>query len=325
MTRRPTRRHLRAGARHSSRARLRPTRRARAAAARRTGLRSAGFRPAAEAPAPAERSTTALLATVAAQASLITAVMFYLGAVYLTAFYHYFRLDLFALGIGFPELAVQALNLVRRPLLMAVTVTAYAVLRPGLVTGLPWPAPVARLLRRTGARARHADLLLMPAGLATLALWRWTHSYGWAAALALALGLARAHRRTTGGPDGRTSRAPGRTAATSVTGLLVMWAVTLAANDLGVAEADLTGRDVVRRTAVVLLTTERLSLAGPGIHVEDLGKGAHFRYRYTGLRRLIERDGRYYLLPLGWTPATGTTYVIDIGDDIRVELMPGAR
>ena len=42
------------------------------------------------------------------------------------------------------------------------------------------------------------------------------------------------------------------------------------------------------------------------------------RYRYTGLRRIIERNGRYYLLPLGWDPRTGPTYVIQDGNDVRV-------
>ncbi|MFI1160291.1 hypothetical protein [Streptomyces sioyaensis] len=46
-----------------------------------------------------------------AQASFLVAVMYFLGAVYLTAFYRYFRLDAFSLGFGFAELAMQSLNL----------------------------------------------------------------------------------------------------------------------------------------------------------------------------------------------------------------------
>ncbi|MFC8918335.1 hypothetical protein ACFT5C_21455 [Streptomyces sp. NPDC057116] len=325
MTGRPTVRSAPIGAgrpRDPHRERLR---RARVTAARRTVPRLPAAPNDAATPSPPAPTTTGLVGAVAAQASLLAAAMFYLGAVYLTAFYHHFRLDVFTLGIGFPELAIQALNLVRRPVVIAVTVIAYAALRPGLMTALPWPAPVSRLLRRAGGWARHADLLLMPAGLLALVLWQWSHPYGWAAALALALGVTLAHRRAAGRPDGRAAGPAGRAVATSVTGLLIMWAVTLAANDLGVSEARLTGRHVVSRTAAVVLSTERLSLAGPGIRVEDLGKDAHFRYRYTGLRRLIERGGRYYLLPTGWTHATGTTYVIDVRDGIRVELMPGTR
>ncbi|MFF8288971.1 hypothetical protein ACF068_07015 [Streptomyces sp. NPDC016309] len=322
----PARRRDPRAARSTARsaARLERLRRARVTTARRAALlRHPVGSPAAATPAADDRSAPGLAGAVAAQASLVAAVMFYLGAVYLTAFYHYFRLDVFTLGIGFPELAIQALNLVRRPVVIALTVMGYAALRPDLLSGRAWPGPVARFVRRAGVWARSADLLLVPSGLLALVLWRWTHPYGWAAALALALGVALAHRRAAARRDGPAATAAGRAAAASVTGLLVLWAVTLAADGLGVAEARLTGRHVVSRTAVVVLTTDRLSLAGPGVRVEDLGKDTHFRYRYTGLRRLIERGGRYYLLPLGWTPETGTTYVIDVRDGVRVELAPG--
>ncbi|WP_330342246.1 hypothetical protein [Streptomyces sp. NBC_00557] len=93
---------------------------------------------------------------------------------------------------------------------------------------------------------------------------------------------------------------------------------------MGADDAHELGRHVVRLTGVTVFTTERYSIAGPGIAVQDLGPAVHFRYRYTGLRRLIDRSGRYYLVPVGWTHDNAATYILQDGDNLRVELTPGA-
>ncbi|MFI9831779.1 hypothetical protein ACIHIX_29325 [Streptomyces sp. NPDC051913] len=61
----------------------------------------------------------------------------------------------------------------------------------------------------------------------------------------------------------------------------------------------------------------------PGPRYEDLGEGVHYRYRYTGLRVLLERDHRYYLLRVGWDHDTDPTYVVEDDDTVRIELRPG--
>ncbi|MET7763301.1 hypothetical protein ABZS71_15195 [Streptomyces sp. NPDC005393] len=102
-----------------------------------------------------------------------------------------------------------------------------------------------------------------------------------------------------------------------------MWVVAEAAGQLGTRDARADAQHLVRRPAVVALSTERLSMTGPGgLRAEDLGPRVHFRYRSSGLRLLLERGSRYYLLPLGWNHRTDPTYVMEDDDSVRIELLP---
>ncbi|MFG2287630.1 hypothetical protein ACGFOU_16425 [Streptomyces sp. NPDC048595] len=334
--------------------------------------------PAPSTPAGAERTASSLLGGVIAQASFLVAVMYFLGAVYMTAYYSYFRVDSFTLGFGFAEMAIQSLNVVTAPLAI-VSVLAVLALRHLATTPAPAFGPAARsdadrthqqrLIRtlRSGlAAVARAHLYLVGAGLILLLLWSWLGEYRWMAPILLAVGVLLgqspwARNRAGGGGTAAPSDADGGgvvrtdtnggTAAPSGThgsaampspravpptmwsravpvftaGLLVMWGLSLGTAGLGEREARQAAANLVRRPSVVLLSTDRISLAGPGVEVSDLGAKVHYRYRYTGLRRLIERNGRYYLLPLGWNHQTGPTYVIQESDDLRVELFPGTR
>lgn len=100
--------------------------------------------------------------------------------------------------------------------------------------------------------------------------------------------------------------------------------MALVAGELGRQDARKVADHLVRRTAVVVLSTERLSLSGPGLVAEEL-KGMHYRYRYTGLRLLLERDHRYYLLPVGWHQRTDSLHVIEDDGNTLIQLMPGTQ
>lgn len=301
-----------------------PTRRSPTAARPGRPARVRAAAPASAPPGPAERTAAGLLGTVTAQASFLVAVMYFLGAVYLTAFYRYFRLDAFSLGFGFAELAMQSLNLLTAS--AAIVLTAAVLTARHLATGEPvlGQGRVVQAVDRGIRAAARAHLYVVGAGIALLLLWPYIRPYEWSGPALLGIGVLLGQRGRAPdavAPPGVWSKAvPVFTA-----GLLVMWALSLATGQLAEDEARETAANLPRRTAVVLLSTARLSLAGPGLTVEDLGSAARYRYRYTGLRRLIERNGRYYLLPVGWNSRTGPTYVIQDGEGIRVELLPGTQ
>jgi hypothetical protein len=74
---------------------------------------------------------------------------------------------------------------------------------------------------------------------------------------------------------------------------------------------------------VVVYSTERLTLSGPGVTVQPY-PGYYYRFEYQGFRLLLDRAGTYYLLPVGWSPRLDITYVLSDTDPIRVELVSGA-
>ncbi|MFH8681077.1 hypothetical protein [Streptomyces lydicus] len=261
---------------------------------------------------------------MAAQASFLVAIMYFLGAVYLTSYYHYFRLDAFSLGFGFAELSIQSLNVLKAPVAIALIVAVVAARHLTTREAAPAQGSLARLLERWARTVVRAHLAFIFAGLLLLLLWSRIQPYGWTAPLLLGTGLLLG-QTPWAGEGAIRSTLWSKAVPVFTGGLLMMWAFSVATSQMGEQEAHQAADQLVRRTAVVILSTDRLSLVGPGLKAEDLGAKAHYRYRYTGLRRLIERNGRYYLLPLGWDPRTGATYVIQDGNGVRVELLPGTQ
>lgn len=294
-------------------------------------MRAARVRPAPSAPAPAgsldpaERTAVGLLGIVVTQASFLVAIMYYLGAVYLTAFYHYFRLDSFSLGFGFAETAIQSLNVVTAPAGIVCTLMVLAVRHLATREETEDQGRLAREAERALRAVAGAHLYIVGVGLLLLLLISRLAPYEWTAPLLLAVGVYLGQTPWASGGAAPPPKLWSKAVPAFTAGLLMMWALTLATGELGKREAGQTTANLVRRTSAVILSTDRLSLGGPGVQVTDLGAKWHYRYRYTGLRRLIERNGRYYLLPVGWNSRTDATYIIQDSDSLRVELLPGTQ
>ncbi|WP_406838892.1 hypothetical protein ACICHK_26900 [Streptomyces sp. AHU1] len=239
---------------------------------------------------------------------------------YNNAFYSYFRLQSFSLGLSFTEIAFKSLQLFTMPVLITMILVAVAPQIPEVLSSLGLPSRVTRDMRRVGKAVVRGRLLFVLFGVGLMALWPHIQPYGWVAPLVVDCGLL----LSLAAP---TQRQPWkRGASITMAALLLIWAVGMAGSQQGEKAAERTARQLVQRTSVVLLSTERLTMAGsPGPLVQDLGAGQHYRYRYSRLHLLVERDKRYYLIPMGWDHRTGPTYVIDDDDSVRIELYPGTQ
>lgn len=254
----------------------------------------------------------AVAKTLVGQASFIAALMFYLGAVYTSTYYGYFHLPAFALGFGFPAFVVQSLNLLTLPVLVAGSVILIVV-----SIKLP-PSPLARFLSAMLTTAARFHLVVLVAGLVLLLLWRHIQPYGWAAPVTLAAGLLLGLRNTAS--DERPCKLRHRAVPLVAAGLLLLWAVTLGAAYMGRQQARVHAQHVGHWTGVLALSSKRLSLHG--VREEDLGAGLRHRYRYTGLRRLVEGAYGYYVVPLGWRAGRDPVYVIPKGDETWIGFTP---
>ncbi|MFE0463090.1 hypothetical protein ACFW1A_27930 [Kitasatospora sp. NPDC058965] len=266
----------------------------------------------------------ALFRAVAAQAGFLAALMFYAGAVYTNAYYSYFRVPVPGLALGFPDFVLQSLHLVTVPVVAALVLVLMTANWRRLLAVLPVPDRVATAVRTTVTTVARCYLLVLAAGLVLLLFWQQIQPHGWIAPVTLAAGLLLGQARAAyhgHRPTGLRERAVPVFAA----GVLLAWAAVLYSAHLGKQDAEYVAGQVVRQPGVVLYSTRPLSLLGRGLLAEDLGERFPFRYRYTGLRLLIERGGRYYLLPVGWQRATDSLYVIRENDNTRVELTAGTQ
>ncbi|MEU7900632.1 hypothetical protein AB0B45_48370 [Nonomuraea sp. NPDC049152] len=79
---------------------------------------------------------------------------------------------------------------------------------------------------------------------------------------------------------------------------------------------------------MAIYAKDGLALDAPGVTRQEISSGT-YRYLYTGLRLLLTRDDRYYLLPVvtkdQLRAGESRTFVLTEEDDLRLELLPGFR
>ncbi|MFE5614464.1 hypothetical protein [Streptomyces sp. NPDC056524] len=265
-------------------------------------------------------SPTALLKIVIAQGTFIAALMFYLGAMYTSTFFAYFHISLNALDLGFGEQVTQSLNLLRVEVLVAAGVIV-------LIVAGPWLQARARPdPSRTEVMAARLYVPVVVAGVILLALWVEIQPYGWVASLIIAVGLLMGQLRNAAGrrPEGFRRRALPIFAAA----VFLFWTLTQVTQQMAHRDATAHARRVVDWTGVVVLSSGPLALPTRPkgtITREILPSGVVHRYRYTGLRLLLERNGRFHVVPLGWDVRRDPIYIIRESDAVWIGLTPGTQ
>jgi hypothetical protein len=105
-----------------------------------------------------------------------------------------------------------------------------------------------------------------------------------------------------------------------IAAICALWASAVYAEQQGTRAAENFVQNLPTQTAVAIYSTQRLDLSGPGVSVQSLPAGSPYHYRYLGLRLLLMQSETYYLLPVNWTPQLSFTYIVDGGDQTRIEL-----
>lgn len=276
------------------------------------------------------------LATVAAPASVVAALLFYFGYVATSARYEYFGIDLTALDLSFADLTLLGTEVVYIPFatLVILLITVMLVHR-GVRAGLR-DRGRRRMLRVAGIAlvvagvvffARGVVGVLSPdvagylvAGLTPLAfgLGLPVAGYGW--------WLFRA-AGSSGGTRVRRRADPLRWGV--ITGLLTMavlglfWSANTFAGAYGRGRAETMADELHLRPAVVLDTQERLYLTISGVQETALPPASNqrFRYRYRGLHLLTEAGGRLFLVPGVWSGRVASV-VVPYDESVRVQFIP---
>jgi hypothetical protein len=247
---------------------------------------------------------------VVSQTALLTALLFYFGWARTQATFSYFGIDVSLLGFSTSDYLLRSVNAAFRPLLIAglVALAAAAVHQR-------WRGPIQRAATPLGI----AGLVLVALGLSGLV---WT---GWGAEMeawlpiCLAAGFGLLAYRVT-----LVTRRPGAefVLLSGLAVLGVFWAVSLYAEQVGRDRATAFERSLGSREELVLYSKERLAIQGPGISVTELRfADSAYRFRYGGLRLLLHTDGRYLVLPSGWTHGAAAAFLIPDGPGMRTEVI----
>jgi hypothetical protein len=264
---------------------------------------------------------------IIAPTTLVTALVYWLGFELVDARSEYFGLGTGTLGFSTTDYLLRGAEAGIVPLFVLFTAILVAAVLHAAVTAVAARAGQAPWVRRAAWIMLAAGTAVFVTGLVGLFMplpapldWYLLRPALLAAGPLVAIEAVRLLRAGTGGR-------PSRAAAVAVVGLValgVFWAMSIYADALGRGRAiDLA--DQLRALPAVRVYSERplgvdptIAAGGQLPNVDE-----RYRYRYTRLRLLVRSSGKYFLVPDGWTRATGTVLVLPDTADIRVEFSPG--
>ena len=265
-----------------------------------------------------------------AQTTLLTGLFFYFGWAQASANYGYFGIDVSILRLSFADFLLRSIPVAVRPFFNAAL---YGV---GL-TALIYALLQVKRLRLAGAVTRKRVILAVAviSGIATiwsivlhhlvlpLPVYPPTSPIFPVVTGALLIGCLHLWRTRETRSMSDLDRALERLGAMALVILTVVglfWHTGIVASQVGTRRAQTTAANLDDRPNVAVFTTSRLSLAGTGVVVDPLlGDDAAYRYRYTGLKLLVNANERYVLAPIGWQRGRDSVYLLKESDDFRLE------
>ncbi|MCX5255143.1 hypothetical protein OOK27_13500 [Streptomyces canus] len=149
------------------------------------------------------------------------------------------------------------------PVLIALALAVVLPRLPELLSAPGIPTPVIRRLRRGGRAVARAYLAFVAAGIILLLVWRYTKPFAWTAPLLVACGLILGQTSAAAPAAARRRRLWDRALPVAGAALFLMRVVALAAGQLGRQDAERDAERVVQRVAVLVHSTEQLSITGP--------------------------------------------------------------
>lgn len=266
--------------------------------------------------------------SIIAPATLLSTLLFYFGYVSSRAQYDYFGVDVDTIGLSTQDYVMRSPGPLLVPLLVLTLLGAafgavHARARHRAATD-PSFEFVARRMVVVGVAGLSVGVALL---FAYGALGRWAY-YALVTPLVLAIGGALTAyglttRRRMHRPAAPTLAGPGVVALLWLAvAASLFWATATVAQWSGTGLAHEQARDLRRLPSVIVDSPQRLFLpAAAGVAERDLTgapDGQAFRYRYVGLRLLIQGGDRMFLVPTTWQP-TNTTLVLPLDGEVRVQ------
>jgi hypothetical protein len=280
------------------------------------------------------KATLESLALLFAPGTLIIALAFYFGWVRTHALYAYFGIDADVLNLSTSQYVLRSAD-VLWPTLAGLTLLVLLAL-----AGHSW---LLRSLARTQRPRRFSiaiwtgaavGAVLFVLGILFLALsWQGAPLAPLCFALSFsAVGhsrLLRSRRRVIQeAPKGTAS--PSQLDRSVSWGILILvilslfWAVAGFATDLGTGRAQALETSRFDTTPdVILYSKYRIKVDAQSVSESDLGPAyAPYRYRYSGLKLLVEANGKVLLIPFDWSTTNAFTLVLPEDNSIRLVFAP---
>ncbi|MFJ6673773.1 hypothetical protein ACIQMJ_21920 [Actinosynnema sp. NPDC091369] len=271
-----------------------------------------------------------ILASVVANTTLLTALLYFFGLVATQVFFAHFRVHYTLLSQTPDEVLARGADGLFLPLAgIAIAVLAVTFLVRYVRTRLSarqWAA----LLRVCTPTAAVLGLALLAVTAPITVHPEPFRVYPGVPGLGFAVGivlLAFAWRRwsTTAGRGRKRARfgVAESVAAFLLVSIGLFWAVGDYSSAVGTRRGFEVEARVPDMPGVVVYSGDGLNLTGDGVRQVACGQpdGA-YKYRYDGLKLLLQSGGQYVFLPATWRSSEGTAFVVPRTDSLRLEFGP---
>lgn len=275
-----------------------------------------------------------ILGAIVAPTTLLTALLYYFGWSHAYWFCNYFGVNSTVLGFTTTDYLMRSVDALFVPMTVAASAALLAVwghylLRARLAAGsrpralrfiVPVMAIVGGVLAfggfasvfTTTVLSEHLVAAPLSLGFGVLLLvyavhlWRLvaekhessSNSRGWAAVVEWAVVFV-------------------------LVGLSLFWAATDYSAAVGRSRAIDFVAGLPSYPNVVIYSERSLSLHAPGVsEVRCKETDAAYRFRYDGLKLVLESGGQYLFLPAEWTPANGVAILLTQSGSLRLEFFP---
>lgn len=264
-----------------------------------------------------------IVGSVVAPTTLLTGLLFYFGRLHVTGMFRYLRVNFTVLDLSVQDYLIRSADGLFMPLTVAAGVTLLLLWAHGLVV-----RSVAKARRQAAARRSVPGVALAGVILLSVAMvgLSWPATFMSAPeipGLFLAVGvllLAYAVRLRRSGPPSGAAAVSEWAAVFVVVAVGLFWAVGNYAIAVGTSRGQQIEQELAAAPDAVLYSVHELYLTAPGITRSVCGQSAEsFRYRYAGLKLILQSGGQYLFLPQGWTHDNGSAIVIPRTDVMRLE------
>ncbi|MEV4756254.1 hypothetical protein AB0J86_14230 [Micromonospora sp. NPDC049559] len=277
-----------------------------------------------------------VLAAVVAPTTLVTALLFYFGWMQLFWFFDYFGVHATLLGFDTVDYLLRSVDALFVPMTVLACVALAAAWTHAALSSRLAGGAHPHLVRRLAAALGALGLLLALSGLLTVFTPTVLDRAVTLAPLCLAGGVLLVRYSVQLWRDSRPARDvavhPQRqewVAVTEWAGIFVLvalslfWAATDYSSAVGRSQARRYAEELSRQPTVVLYSQRSLRLDGPGVReLRCADPEAAYRYRYDGLKLVLQSGDQYVFLPERWTRERGGAFVIPRTDALRLEFHP---
>jgi len=290
-----------------------------------------------------------ILGAIVAPTTLLTALLYYFGWSHAYWFCDYFGVNSTVLGFTSTDYVMRSVDALFVPLTVAASAALLAVwghtaLRARLAAGsrpraLRVLVPTAMVLGgllvlggfvsvfTTTVLSEHLVAAPLSLGFGVLLLVYALHLQRLVTSRPQAAGSGSGSADCSAGGSGRGGRGWAAAAEWAVVfvlvGLSLFWAATDYSAAVGRSRAGDFVAGLARYPSVVIYSARSLSLRAPGVtQVRCQDPEAAYRYRYDGLKLVLQSGDEYLFLPAKWTAASGVAILIPKSDSLRLEFFP---